>query len=206
MNILIHPSYFPNIASFVGMANSSETTFEIHDNYQKQTYRNRTHIYSANGKLALHIPIHFSQNNRQLYKDVKIADDGKWQLIHWKSLQSAYSTSPFFEYYKDDLAPLFHEKQDYIMAFNMKCLTVILDCIQMDLNYILSNNFEKNTEHVDLRFLINAKNENEFQINSYTQVFTNNHGFISNLSILDLLFNVGPNTLNYLQEQTLEGL
>ena len=103
MNVLLHPTYFANIASFVAIAKGTEVIFEVADNYQKQTYRNRCHIYGANGKLSLNIPVNHTHKNRQLYKDVKISNDNKWQSHHWKSLQSAYRTSPFFEYYEDEL-------------------------------------------------------------------------------------------------------
>ncbi|MFY0713976.1 WbqC family protein [Seonamhaeicola sp. NFXS20] len=202
--IIIHPTYFPNIAHFVGMVKAKEVMFEVEDNFVKQTYRNRTNIYAANSKLVLNIPVIHSQKNRQKYKDVKIFNAEKWQLNHWKSLLSAYRTSPYFEYYEDELLPLFQKKADYILDFNFKCFEVICNCLQLDLNISKSESFEKNVESkVDLRFLVNAKKEQPQNFEKYTQVFCNKHGYISNLSILDLLFNEGPNALNYLESQTL---
>lgn len=202
--IIIHPTYFPNIAHFVGMVKAKEVMFEVEDNFVKQTYRNRTNIYAANGKLVLNIPVIHSQKNRQKYKDVKIFNAEKWQLNHWKSLLSAYRTSPYFEYYEDELLPLFQKKADYILDFNFKCFEVICNCLQLDLNISKSESFEKNVKSkVDLRFLVNAKKEQFQNFEKYTQVFCNKHGYIGNLSILDLLFNEGPNTLNYLESQTL---
>jgi len=203
-NIILHPTYFPNISHFVAMAKADNIVFEVEDNYQKQTYRNRTYIYGANGKLALNIPIKHSHNNRQLFKDVKIANDTKWQSLHWKSLQSAYRTSPFFEYFEDDLAPLFHSKQDYILDFNFKCLTVIFECLQTNLNYLTSKSYKLEfSEGLDFRFLVNARKEKEIPFTPYTQVFTNKYAFINNLSILDLLFNEGTNAVEYLESQNL---
>jgi hypothetical protein len=205
MSILIHPSFFPNIATCVGMVNTEDNiTFEVCDSYQKQTYRNRTYIYSANGKIALNVPVKFSQNNRQLYKDVQIANEENWQLLHWKSLLSAYRTSPFFEFYEHEFAPLFHSDQKYIMAFNFKCLEVIIECLQYDLRYELTTSYHKEPPMTDLRFLINARKEVEYDFEPYTQVFSNKHGYINNLSVLDLLFNEGPNALNYLKSQVLK--
>ncbi len=202
MKVLLHPTYFPNIVHFAAMLQSNHIMFEVCDNYQKQTYRNRTHIYGANGLLALHVPIKHSHKNRQFYKDVKIANDGKWQSQHWKSLQSAYRTSPFFEYYEDELAPLFQTKQEYILEYNFKCLEIILECLQLDINFTKTTEFQKETTGIlDGRFLVNARKEKEFQLEPYTQVFSNKHGYINNLSILDLLFNEGPNALNYLETQ-----
>ncbi len=204
MNIKLHPTYFTNISHFVGIVNAENVMFEVEDNYQKQTYRNRTNIYGANGKLTLNVPVHHSHKNRALYKDVKIANDMDWQLHHWKSLQSAYKTSPFFEFYEDDIAPLFHTKQEHLLEFNFKCLEVILDCLQLDLKFDISKEYKKDiNEYNDLRYLVNARKEKEIHYEPYTQVFSNKHGYINNLSILDLLFNEGTNALHYLQSQKL---
>jgi hypothetical protein len=203
MNILIHPTYFPNIAHFAAMAQASKVTFEADDNFLKQTYRNRTYIYAANGKLLLNIPVIHSQKNRQKYRDVKISKDTNWQSLHWKSLCSAYSTSPFFEFYKDELEPLFHTKTDFIFDFNLKCIEAIFECIQLNVSTTKTEVFEKTVKNKnDFRYLVNAKIE-EPKFAFYNQVFGNKYGFLNNLSILDLLFNEGPNTLSYLESQSL---
>jgi len=205
MNIILHPSYFPNIAHFMAIVNAEEVTFEVDDNFQKQTYRNRTYIYAANGKLLLNIPVIHTQKNRQKYRDVKIANRDKWQSLHWKSLESAYRTSPFFEFYEDDLKPLFSKEADNLLDFNLECFNVICDCLQLDLKTSKTISFIKEVEdNRDYRHLVNAKKKQSLKLESYTQVFSNKHGFISNLSILDLLFNEGPNALNYLESQQLE--
>ena len=98
---LLYPTYFPNVASYIVMAKTEKIEFEVQDSYQKQTYRNRCYIYGANGKLGLHIPVQYSQNNRQNTSEILIDNTTNWQSIHWKSIESAYKTSPFFEYYED---------------------------------------------------------------------------------------------------------
>lgn len=207
MNILIHPTLFPNIATFVAIVHSKVIVFEVQDNYQKQTYRNRAYIYGANGKLSLNAPVKYTQKNRQQYKEVKIANEENWQEQHWKSLQSAYKTSPYFEFYEDELKPLFQKKYDFILDFNFECLDTIFNCLQMECEYSKTNEYVKNPkETMDLRHLVNARKEPTFKFGKYTQVFGNKHGFISNLSILDLLFNEGPNALNYLESQELTTL
>lgn len=204
MSIIIHPTYFPNIAAFVAMFKAEHVMFEVDDNFLKQTYRNRTNVYGANGKLTLNIPVTHSQKNRQKYRDVKIFNEEKWQSLHWKSLLSAYKTSPFFEYYEDDLQPLFHQKANYILDFNFKCFETICECLQLEINSSKTQTFVKTIEDkTDFRFLVNAKKELPQDFKPYTQVFSNKHGYINNLSILDLLFNEGPNALNYLESQTL---
>jgi len=203
LNSLIYPTSFPNIAHFWAIVNSDSVYFEVCDNYQKQSFRNRAEIYGANGKLALTVPVSYSQKNRQLYKDVRIANEEKWQIQHLKSLQSAYSMSPFFEYYIDDLMPLFETHFDYILDFNLKCFDILSDSLQLNLSPKHTSVFEKDTtDKTDFRNLV----KRNFKVESfqpYTQVFTEKHGFIPNLSILDLLFNEGPNTELYLKKQTL---
>ena len=143
MNALLHPTYFPSISHWIAIVKANKLIFEVNDTYQKQTYRNRANIFSANDKLPLSVPVIYSQNSRQLYRDIKIYNDDKWQALHWKSLLSAYSTSPFFEYYKDDIAPLFHTKQEFLLEFNFKCLETIFECLQLDLEYETTKIFEK---------------------------------------------------------------
>ena len=207
MDIIIHPTYFPNIAHFSAIANAEHVVLEMDDNFVKQTYRNRTYIYGANGKLGLNIPVIYSQKNRQKYRDVKIFNEDNWQSLHWKSLLSAYRTSPFFEYYEDELHFLFTEKAEFLLDFNLKCFEVVCDCLQLDLNTSKSKTYQKTIDDkTDLRHLVNAKKEAAYTFENYIQVFNNKHGCIPNLSILDLLFNEGPNTLNYLESQTLNAL
>ncbi|MFD2824282.1 WbqC family protein [Lacinutrix iliipiscaria] len=203
MNIIIHPTYFPNIANFTAMLKASKVTLEMHDNYQKQTYRNRTHIYGANGKLQLSIPIIHSQKERQKYSDIKIYNAEKWQLVHWKSLESAYRTSPFFEFFEDDFHPLFTKEFKFLLDFNLKCLELVCDSLQIDLKFSKTEIYEKTiSEKTDYRPLANARKETPFSFDAYTQVFGDKHGFISNVSILDLLFNEGTNAVNYLENQS----
>jgi hypothetical protein len=203
MNCLIQATYFPNIAHFVAMVNADAVYFEVCDNYQKQSFRNRTEIYGANGKLALTVPVSYTQKNRQLYKDVKIANENNWQLLHLKSLQSAYSMSPFFEFYIDDLMPLFETKYDYILDFNLQCFETLKKSLQLDISTYQTQVFEKVAEgKKDYRVLVH-RNSEITSTEHYTQVFTEKHGFIPNLSILDLIFNEGPNTELYLKNQKL---
>lgn len=180
--------------------------FEVCDNYQKQSYRNRTEIYGANGKLALTVPVSYSQKNRQGYKDVRIANEETWQLLHLRSLQSAYSMSPFFEFYIDELMPLFELHFEFILDLNLKCFEVLSNCLQLDITPHFTSTFVKTpAEKTDFRCLVKRHAElGPFQ--PYTQVFSEKLGFVPNLSILDVLFNEGPNTTLYLKRQKLKVL
>lgn len=205
MEALIHPTYLPNIAHFAAIIQADSICFEMEDNFQKQTYRNRAYIYGANGKLSLNIPVIHTQKERQKYRDVKIYNAEKWQQIHWKSLESAYRTSPFFEFYEDEIAPLFQTKAKFLLDFNMQCFKTICECLQLELNSSETTVYEKTViDKLDMRDLVNVKKEKPKPFEPYTQVFNDKHGFISNLSIFDLLFCEGPNSVNYLQNQSLK--
>lgn len=200
--ILLHLPYFGPVSHFQELLKPAVIWFENEDNYQKQTYRNRMYIYGANGKLLLNIPIKHlhspGEKKHQKYRDVRIENDFGWQKQHWKSLKSAYQTSPFFEFYEDDLAPLYHKNYEFLMDFNYSCLNLVLDCLQTEVNYKKTSEYFRNPEDkIDKRPLINAKKD--ILIPPYPQVFQEKKGFISNLSFLDLMFNEGPNSLNYLR-------
>lgn len=200
MPTLIHLSYFPNVAQVAAILQGNGLVIEAQDTYLKQTYRNRTCIYGTNGKLQLNIPVIHSQNNRQLYKDVLMKFEEPWQKTHLKSLESAYRKSPFFEYYIDDISVLFELREHNLFNFNLACLQVIFECLQLPLNYNLTETFEH--QHLgldDFRSLVYCKKEVAQEFPTYIQVFDEKHGFLENLSILDLLFNEGPAAVNYLE-------
>ena len=178
-----------------------EICFEIADNFQKQTYRNRSYIYSANGKLQLNIPIkHNKSAGRQKTKDVLIDNDFHWQKNHFKAYQNSYRSSPYFEYYEDDLAPLYHQKYTHLLDFNIKTHEFIFDALQEQISISYTTVYEIEPKNADdYRFLVEAKKEKYYYLKPYTQVFDDKFGFLPNLSILDLLFMEGPNALNYLE-------
>ena len=202
--MLLHLTYFPNIAHFTAMVKAKSFVFEVCDNYQKQTFRNRCDIYAANGKLSLSIPVTYTQKQRQHYKDVLISNVTHWQQQHLKSLDSAYRMSPFYEFYIDDLLPLFNTEFQNLVEFNLKCFKTICDCLEFDCNYSLSEYYTTGSSDTqDYRSMVNTKQKIDYTFSHYTQVFTEKHGHLANLSILDLLFNEGPNSINYLESQSL---
>lgn len=197
MDILIHPNYFPNIHQFTQIIKADNILFEVSDNYQKQTFRNRTYIYGANGKLGLFIPVIHTHKNRELFKDVKISYDSNWIDLHLKSLQSAYRSSPYFEYFEDDFIKLYSEKEKFLADFNIKCIRLISNLLDLDLDYKISGEYvEKTNDIIDLRDLSNARKEKKIDTPKYIQVFESKHGYINNLSIIDLIFSEGPNSVS----------
>jgi hypothetical protein len=204
MNLLIHPTYFPSISHFVAMAQADTITFEMEDNFQKQTNRNRTYIYSPNGIQLLNIPVKHSKETHQKTKDVRIETDFDWQKQHFKSLEAAYRSSPFFEYFEDDIYPLFQKKHTFLMDLNFDVLDVVTKCLRMKLEFQKTTEYfhEVDASFADFRFLANGKKDTS-QFEVYPQVFQEKAGFLNNLNVLDLLFNEGKFAVDYLKKQTL---
>ena len=205
MNILLHPTYFPSISHFVVMAQAESITFEIEDNFQKQTNRNRTYIYSPNGIQLLNIPVKHSTESHQKTKDIRIEIDFDWQKQHFKSLEAAYRSSPFFEFFEDDLRPIFEKKYNFLLDLNFETLEIVSKCLRMKLEYSTTTEYFHEVdanEYKDFRALVNGKKDSS-SFESYTQVFGDKYGFINNLSVLDLLFNEGKYALDYLKKQEL---
>ena len=197
MDILIHPNYFPNIHQFTQIIKANNILFEVSDNYQKQTFRNRTYIYGANGKLGLFIPVIHTHKNRELFKDVKISYESNWMDLHLKSLQSAYRSSPYFEYFEDDFIKLYSEKEKFLADFNIKCIKLISNLLDLDLDFKISSEYvEKTNDIIDLRDLSNARKQKTIETPKYIQVFESKHGYLNNLSIIDLIFSEGPNSVS----------
>lgn len=205
MTTLVHPTYFPSIAHYVSFAKADQLVFEVEDNFQKQTYRNRTYIYGANGKLMFNVPVrHDKTVKNQKYKDIKIANETPWQRLHWKSLESAYRTSPYFEYYEDELRPLFEKRYESLLELNFDTIQLINECLQLEIEISKTTVYESIVSDTqDYRKLAVVKKEPDYGFEKYTQVFDDKHGFLPNLSILDLLFNEGTNALTYLEQQTI---
>lgn len=206
MEVLLYPTYFPSISHFVVMQKANSVTFEVEDNFQKQTNRNRMYIYSANGIQLLNIPIKHSKNAHQKTKDVLIENDFNWQKQHFKSIEAAYRTSPFFEYYEDDIAPIFHKKHTYLLDLNFEIFELLLSCLGKKINYTKTTEYFKEVPNfIDARTLANGKKDPSV-FDTYSQVFDEKYGFISNLSILDLLCNEGRYSVDYLNNQKMPQL
>lgn len=205
MNILIHPTYFPSISHFAAMVQSENITFEVEDNFQKQTNRNRAYIYSPNGIQLLNIPVKHSKESHQKTKDIKIETDFDWQKQHFKSLEAGYRSSPFFEFFEDDIRPIFEKKYTFLLDLNFEVFTILSKCFRLKLDYTTTTEYFHEVEPTtitDFRGLVNGKKDLSV-FESYTQVFDDKHGFINNLSVLDLLFNEGKYAMDYLKKQEL---
>lgn len=195
-------AYLPSIEYISALLKFYNVEIEQWENYQKQTLRNRFHILSANGIQTLCIPIIHEQKLKILTKDLKICYDEPWQRIHWLALQSAYNKSPFFEFYKDDFEKIIFSNRSFLLDLNTELLKLILKILSAETEINNTSTFEKKYPENDFRFLSNTKTTLNLKPGtfnpSYPQVFSYKFGFTPNLSIVDLIFNEGKASVNYL--------
>ncbi len=201
---LIETQYFPSIAFFALYQQVDQIHVEQHENYRKGSYRNRCHIAGANGLLRLSIPLEKGKNNQLNIQDVKISEETNWRLQHKRAIQSAYGKSPFFEYYDTEILSLFDEVTPSLFDWNLKIIQTLIEVLDLDQNKLhFSKTFEKKSLHkLDYRNQISPKQPSSSieNIATYPQVFSDKRAFLPNLSILDALFCMGPETILYLED------
>ena len=173
---------------------STELMIELHENYPKQTYRNRCYIYSANGVLPLVIPVEKGSFHKIKLKEIRIDNSRKWRREHINAIVSAYNSSAFFEFYRDELLLPLEKEYEYLIDLNMNILNIILNILESDIVPGGTESFiaDYGREHRDLRYEIEPKKKARSGYAEYFQVFSPKFGFKPNLSILDLIFNMGP--------------
>jgi len=200
--VLLSTTYFGPVQWYQKLYRAEEVFIERCESFQKQTYRNRCIIATTNGLQALTVPVERDQGD--LISTLRISDHGNWRHLHWNALKSAYGESPFFDYYQDDIRPFFEQRWDYLFDFNeaiREKMCELLD-IQPKVNYTEMFTVEPTANNIiDYRSAIRPKHpepDSDFTSKRYYQVYEQKHGFLPNLSILDLLFNMGPESIFYL--------
>lgn len=220
--VLLQTTYFGPVQWYQKLYRYDRCLIEQYDSYQKQTYRNRCVIATANGLQALTVPVDthavlgdsVAEAPKCLLKDVRISDHNQWRRVHWNALQSAYSESPFFEYYADDIRPFFEKKYDFLIDFNEAIRQTVCELIDIHPTVEYTQEFLPLPQPLafsphpsalnpqpslhDFRAVIHAKHplpDADFEAKNYWQVFGHKYGFQPNLSILDLLFNMGPESI-----------
>lgn len=202
---LLSTAYWAPVQYYTKIAGQPALYMEQHENYQKQSYRNRCVIYAANGPTALVIPVAKMQGCKMPVRDVRIDYSSSWQRVHWKAIVSAYRSSAFFDYYEDDFRPFYERETTFLFDFNERILRLALELIGLnaEIRYTAEYTPSSACTQPDLRQLISPKAtvaaDEKFKPQSYYQVFAPDKGFAANLSILDLLCNEGNNSLSVLQ-------
>lgn len=209
-SVLLSTACFAPVQYFTKLELYDSIFIEQHEHFQKQTYRNRYEILGANGVLTMVIPVVKGRGRKVNIRDLKISYDTDWQRNHWRTIFSAYNSSPYFEFYQDDILPFFEKPWKFLFDFNMATLNTLSELIGLDTKIQFTTNFESaSLDAQNVREAISPKSHKSipdqlFNPQPYTQVFSDKFGFTPNLSILDLLFNEGPNTTIILQESILK--
>lgn len=209
MNVLLSTAYWPNLHYFYYIFNGDKIVIEQHDNYTKQSYRNRTRILTANGSLDLTIPIK-KNAHKELVAGLQISYSEPWQTKHWRAITSAYKNSPYFDFFEDDIKKMYTTDYEYLIDYNLEQLKIIFLLLRIKKEIILSTEYIKEPENtIDRREHIHPKKtfskdgSDNFLLKPYYQTFESKFGFTPNLSILDLLLNKGLDTLHYFPKETL---
>lgn len=206
MNVLLSTAYWPNLHYFFYVLHAESVFIEKYEHYQKQSFRNRTQILSANGILNLSIPV--INNNKQLITDIEICYKENWQKNHWRAITSAYKNSPYFEFFEEDIKPFYSVQHKNLFEYNFLQLQLILKLLKKSKPIYFSDFYKIKIENqLDFRNLIHPKINIESDesiantINtSYYQTFSSKFDFTPNLSILDILFNTGLETIKILEK------
>jgi len=198
-HILLSTAYFPTVAYMSCFELAEKVTIEKHENYRKQTYRNRMELLSANGKLSLNVPVKHNQGNSLNISEARINFSEKWQLQHIRAIQSAYSQAPYYEFYADDYLHIIKNAPEHLFELNLTILKKLLEDFEIDVEYDFSEKFQKDYDYLlDLRNVIDPKSDLNFEyLAPYQQVFNEKFTFVNQLSALDLLFNAGPESWKY---------
>ncbi len=204
--VLLPIAYLPAVEYFAYLANAYEAVLELHETYPRQSWRNRCSIMTANGTLDLIIPVNKPDGNHSKTGNVLISDHENWQKKHWRSIVSAYNKAPYFFYYRDLLSPFFESKQPpKLWEFNLAMLRAVMDELNLITNIRHSESYNHiSNDALDLREILTPKTHRRpvhtrIEWPVYQQVFSDRHGFSANLSIIDLLFNIGPDSKGYLE-------
>jgi hypothetical protein len=199
MPALLATAYFPSVSYMAEAMHAGEIVIEACETYTKQTCRNHSIIFGPNGRQRLSIPVIKTNGNHTLTKDVQVSTHQPWQKIHWRSIQTAYNNSPFFLYYQDDFIHFYEKPYKFLLDLNLEILNTLFQLLKIECPVGLTENYEKSPAGIlDLRDSLDEKNSVQTTyFPHYTQVFESRHGFIPGLSILDVIFNLGPEASLY---------
>jgi hypothetical protein len=191
MMLLSEIQYFAPISSYVHLIGASNIVFDPYEPYQRMTFRNRMIISGANGLISLSVPLSLGRNQKGPIREVRIANRYGWQSSHWKTILSCYNRSPWFEYYRDELARLYEKHFNFLIDWDLACLEWSLIKLELPVTVTIESlpvGTMERSDQIDIRNRIRPNNYQRTKPIVYSQVFKETRGFQPNLSILDLLF------------------
>jgi len=198
MTQIFPTAYLPSIQYISLFLKTDDVSIELFETYCKQSCRTRCDVITANGIQTLTVPVVKVNGNHTLTKDVEISYKESWQQVHLRCMESAYRKSAYFDYYFPYFEKIYKQRFNTLVELNDFCLKTILKIIKVKKEYSYTEDFEKIIDNSDYRIFLSKNGTNKTEMKPYYQVFADRHGFISNLSVIDLLFNEGPASVNYL--------
>jgi hypothetical protein len=196
---LLSTAYLPPIEYFSHIADADEILIEREENYVKQSYRNRCYILSSNGPHLLTVPVYLGSFHKTPVKDIRIDYSKRWQQVHIGALKAAYTASPFFLFYFEEIEKIIHSRYDFLLDLNMNLLQTIMKMMNIDRKVLYTNEFlPVNNLTADLRYDITPQKKSSYIPKNYIRVFDHPEEYIKGLSVIDLLFNTGPDAVKYL--------
>lgn len=197
--ILVSTAYLPPVEYFSLMLEADEVFVELEENYLKQSYRNRCYILSPHGPQLLSVPVCLGSQHKIPLKEIRIDYSKRWQQIHLRAMTASYSSSPYFQFYFGNIEKLISRKTDFLIDLNMELTESVLKMLKLNIRLTQTTHFEPIREaDNDFRYKISPKKKSQFVIKEYMQVFNTDNRFVHGLSIIDLIFNMGPEAPYYL--------
>jgi hypothetical protein len=197
--ILLSTAYLPPVEYFSLISHADEILIEKEENYLKQSYRNRCYIFSPHGPLLLSVPVYLGSQHKTAVKEIRIDYSKRWQQVHLRALTASYNSSPYFQYYFESIETVISKNKEFLIDLNTELTSLLMNMLKLKGSLLYTTCFQQEgSAENDYRYKLSPKKASLFSVREYLQVFNNNTGFVQPLSILDLIFNVGPEAVDYL--------
>lgn len=199
VKVLVSTAYLPPSEYFSLILKADEILIEKEENYLKQSYRNRCYILSAHGPQLLTVPVYLGSIHKTSIKDIRIDYSKRWQKVHLGAIVAAYNSSPYFQFYFDEIEHVISAKNEFLLDLNMQLSELIMKMMKMKVKPAYTTHFESpGSKEYDYRYSLSPKKTSGYRVKEYMQVFSEGNGFVQGLSVLDLIFNTGPEAGSYL--------
>jgi hypothetical protein len=197
--ILVSTAYLPPVEYFSLFLNADEVLIEAEENYLKQSYRNRCYILAPHGRQLLSVPVYLGSQHKTPVREIRIDYSKRWQQVHIRALTASYSSSPYFQYYFENIERIISKNHEFLLDLNMELTAMLMTMLKLNTRLTYTTDFQpEGSVDNDYRYKLSPKKPSGFVVRKYLQVFNDNTGFVQSLSILDLIFNVGPEAVDYL--------